>query len=42
MPDVGQLDELDVGKKPGELRAELGGGNHGPAAHTVLRDWLRA
>ena len=26
----------------GELRAELGGGDHGPAAHTVLRDWLRA
>ena len=26
----------------GELRAELDGGDHGPAAHTVLRDWLRA
>src|SRR4051795_10429390 len=26
----------------GELRAELQGGGHGPAAHTVLRDWLRA
>src|SRR5437763_200432 len=27
----------------GELRAELeGGADHGPAAHTVLRDWLRA
>src|SRR5215471_13579048 len=26
----------------GELRAELEGGGHGPAAHTVLRDWLRA
>jgi GTP cyclohydrolase IV len=26
----------------GELRGELaGGGSHGPAAHTVLRDWLR-
>jgi len=26
----------------GELRAELGGGGHGPARHTELRDWLRA
>jgi GTP cyclohydrolase IV len=26
----------------GELRAELKGAGHGPAAHTVLRDWLRA
>lgn len=26
----------------GELRSELDGGGHGPAAHTVLRDWLRA
>jgi hypothetical protein len=26
----------------GELRAELAGADHGPAAHTVLRDWLRA
>src|SRR5438552_3003942 len=26
----------------GELRAELAGAGHGPAAHTVLRDWLRA
>src|SRR5438876_219047 len=26
----------------GELRAELEGGGHGPAAHTVLRDWLRS
>jgi GTP cyclohydrolase I/GTP cyclohydrolase-4 len=26
----------------GELRAELDGADHGPAAHTVLRDWLRA
>jgi GTP cyclohydrolase I/GTP cyclohydrolase-4 len=26
----------------GELRAELDGGDHGPAAHTDLRDWLRA
>jgi GTP cyclohydrolase I/GTP cyclohydrolase-4 len=26
----------------GELRSELEGGGHGPAAHTVLRDWLRA
>jgi GTP cyclohydrolase I/GTP cyclohydrolase-4 len=26
----------------GELRAELEGGDHGPAAHTDLRDWLRA
>ena len=26
----------------GELRAEIGGARHGPAAHTVLRDWLRA
>ena len=26
----------------GELRAEIGGADHGPAAHTVLRDWLRA
>src|SRR5437762_12597517 len=26
----------------GELRAELGGAGHGPAGHTVLRDWLRA
>jgi GTP cyclohydrolase FolE2 len=26
----------------GELRAELEDGGHGPAAHTVLRDWLRA
>ena len=26
----------------GELRAELEGAGHGPAAHTVLRDWLRA
>src|SRR5579862_7627176 len=26
----------------GELRSDLGGGSHGPAAHTVLRDWLRA
>src|SRR5881398_627149 len=26
----------------GELRAEIGGAGHGPAAHTVLRDWLRA
>src|SRR5881398_1923384 len=26
----------------GELRAELGGGDHGPAAHTALREWLRA
>jgi GTP cyclohydrolase-4 len=25
----------------GELRAELRGGGHGPAAHTDLRDWLR-
>jgi GTP cyclohydrolase I/GTP cyclohydrolase-4 len=25
----------------GELRAELEGAGHGPAAHTVLRDWLR-
>jgi GTP cyclohydrolase I/GTP cyclohydrolase-4 len=26
----------------GELRAELGGGGHGPLRHTELRDWLRA
>ena len=26
----------------GELRAELQEGRHGPATHTVLRDWLRA
>jgi len=26
----------------GELRSELDGAGHGPAAHTVLRDWLRA
>ena len=26
----------------GELRAELTNGGHGPAAHTVLRDWLRS
>ncbi len=26
----------------GELRAELDGGRHGPAAHTELRDWLRS
>jgi GTP cyclohydrolase FolE2 len=26
----------------GELRAELDGGRHGPAGHTVLRDWLRS
>ena len=26
----------------GELRAELEDGDHGPAAHTDLRDWLRA
>jgi len=26
----------------GELRAELEGAGHGPATHTVLRDWLRA
>src|SRR5204863_7309212 len=26
----------------GELRAEIGGAGHGPAGHTVLRDWLRA
>jgi GTP cyclohydrolase IV len=26
----------------GELRAELGGAGHGPASHTVLRDWLRS
>jgi GTP cyclohydrolase IV len=26
----------------GELRAELGGGRHGPLRHTELRDWLRA
>jgi GTP cyclohydrolase IV len=26
----------------GELRSELEDGGHGPAAHTVLRDWLRA
>jgi GTP cyclohydrolase I/GTP cyclohydrolase-4 len=26
----------------GELRAELGGGAHGPLRHTELRDWLRA
>jgi len=25
----------------GELRAELGGGGHGPLRHTELRDWLR-
>jgi GTP cyclohydrolase IV len=25
-----------------ELRAELQGAGHGPATHTVLRDWLRA
>jgi GTP cyclohydrolase I/GTP cyclohydrolase-4 len=25
----------------GELRAELAGAGHGPAAHTILRDWLR-
>jgi GTP cyclohydrolase IV len=25
----------------GELRAELGGGGHGPQRHTELRDWLR-
>src|SRR5581483_3912200 len=25
----------------GELRAELGGGAHGPLRHTELRDWLR-
>lgn len=25
----------------GELRAELAGGEHGPRAHTELRDWLR-
>jgi GTP cyclohydrolase IV len=25
----------------GELRAELGGGTHGPRRHTELRDWLR-
>ena len=25
----------------GELRAELKGAGHGPAAHTDLRDWLR-
>src|SRR5215468_998056 len=27
--------------KVGELRAELDGAGHGPASHTVLRDWLR-
>jgi len=26
----------------GELRAELDGAGHGPAGHTILRDWLRA
>ncbi|HZD87265.1 MAG TPA: GTP cyclohydrolase MptA [Gaiellaceae bacterium] len=26
----------------GELRGELLNGGHGPAAHTVLRDWLRS
>jgi GTP cyclohydrolase IV len=26
----------------GELRAELEGGSHGPAAHTELKDWLRS
>jgi GTP cyclohydrolase-4 len=26
----------------GELRAELRNGGHGPAAHAVLRDWLRS
>jgi GTP cyclohydrolase IV len=26
----------------GELRSELADGGHGPAAHTVLRDWLRS
>ena len=26
----------------GELRAELEGAGHGPAAHTELKDWLRA
>jgi len=26
----------------GELRAELDGAGHGPAAHTTLRDWLRS
>jgi GTP cyclohydrolase I/GTP cyclohydrolase-4 len=26
----------------GELRGELAGAGHGPAGHTVLRDWLRA
>jgi MptA/FolE2 family GTP cyclohydrolase len=26
----------------GELREELKSGGHGPAAHAVLRDWLRA
>src|SRR5579862_9862007 len=26
----------------GELRDELGGAGHGPATHTVLRDWLRS
>jgi GTP cyclohydrolase I/GTP cyclohydrolase-4 len=26
----------------GELRAELAGADHGPAAHSELRDWLRA
>src|SRR5581483_10185026 len=26
----------------GELRAELAGAGHGPAGHTVLRDWLRS
>jgi GTP cyclohydrolase I/GTP cyclohydrolase-4 len=26
----------------GELRAELGGGGHGPLRHTELKDWLRA
>src|SRR3954465_1623937 len=26
----------------GELRAELDGAGHGPAGHTILRDWLRS
>jgi GTP cyclohydrolase FolE2 len=26
----------------GELRAELEGAGHGPAAHTELKDWLRS
>jgi GTP cyclohydrolase IV len=26
----------------GELRAELEGADHGPAAHTELKDWLRS